>query len=129
MLFARRFMSIYNFPFKDIQGNPFNTESLKNKVVLIVNTATQCGGAPQLRSLQTLYDTYKDRGLIVLGFPSNDFYQESSDNPQEVCEMNYGVKFPILEKIHVNGSNTHPLYQYLKKQKTWSPLGFEIVRW
>ena len=92
---------------------PFKTYA--GQVVLVVNTASKCGFTPQYGSLQKLYDTYKDRGLVVLGFPSDDFKQEDLDGQAiaKFCELNYGVKFPIFKKAHVNGASRHPVYEFL----------------
>ncbi|GAA4833987.1 glutathione peroxidase [Algivirga pacifica] len=92
-------------------------EEFKGKVVLVVNTASKCGLTPQYEGLEALYEKYKDEGLVILGFPCNQFAnQEPGDakSIQEGCLLNYGVTFPIFEKIEVNGSGTHPIFKYLK---------------
>lgn len=109
-------MTFYDLFAKDIQGNEFRFAELKGKTVLIVNTASRCGFTPQYKGLQTLYESYREKGFIVLGFPSNDFlFQEPKSNPeiQQFCEINFGVTFPLFEKIHVRGKNCHPVYRYL----------------
>ena len=122
--------NIYAFDIKDKRGQPFDMSSLKGKVVLMFNTASKCGFTPQLDGMQKLFDKYKERGLQVLAFPSNEFGGQepgSNDQIQEFCQLNYGVKFPVLDKIQVNGKDAHPLYQYLKKQK--SSVGMEMIKW
>lgn len=107
---------LYNFTAKDIDGNDFTFDTLKGKVVLIVNTASKCGFTPQYEGLQKLYEKYKDKGLVILGFPTNDFlFQEPGSNSdiKNFCMLNYGVDFPMFEKIHVRGKDSHPLYKYL----------------
>jgi glutathione peroxidase len=101
------------------QGNPVSMEDYKGKVVLVVNTATQCGLTPQFDGLERLYETYKDKGLVVLGFPCNQFGGQeplANDVMEATCKLNHGVTFPLFQKIEVNGSGTHPLFVYLKKQ-------------
>ncbi len=113
-------MSFYAFEANDIYGNPVSMSTYKDKVVLVVNTATKCGFAGQFDGLQKLYDAYKDQGFIVLGFPSNQFMnQEPLDEKaiQATCSLNFGVNFPLFSKIDVKGKNAHPLYQWLVKQK------------
>jgi len=93
--------------------------SFKGKVVLVVNTATQCGFTPQFEGLEKLYRTYKDQGLVVLGFPCNQFGSQEPVSNEEMaatCKINYGVSFPLFEKIEVNGENAHPLFKYLKSK-------------
>jgi glutathione peroxidase len=107
---------LYKFSAKDIDGNDFSFEELKGKVVLIVNTASKCGFTPQYEGLQKLYEKYKDKGLMILGFPTNDFlFQEPGSNSdiKNFCMLNFGVDFPMFEKIHVRGKSSHPLYNYL----------------
>ncbi len=111
---------IYNFIVEDSQGQPVSLEQYKGKVLLIVNTASQCGFTPQYKGLQTLYDEWREKGLEILGFPCNQFgEQEPEDNQaiQRFCQRNYSVTFPVFAKIEVNGPNAHPLYKYLRAQK------------
>jgi len=92
---------------------------LKEKAVLIVNTATKCGLAPQFRELEALHQKYGDRGLVIIGFPSNQFLNqepESNDTMELTCEKNFGVTFQLTEKIRVNGKRTHPVFRFLKEQ-------------
>jgi len=90
-------------------------ENHAGRVVLVVNTASRCGYTPQLAGLEALYQRYRERGLVVLGFPSNDFAQELADEAEiaRFCEINYGVRFPMFEKLHVRGEQAHPLFQAL----------------
>jgi glutathione peroxidase len=105
---------------------PFST--FKGKVVLVVNTATQCAFAPQFEGLEKLYQDYKDKGLLIVGFPSNQFGNqepESNETMTETCKINFGVTFPLFEKTEVNGENAHPVFKYLKA-KLGSLLGRKI---
>ena len=113
-------MSIYQFVVKDKTGQDVRLTRFQNKVLLIVNTASKCGLTPQLKSLQYLYQRYQKQGLEILGFPCNQFAQQdpgSNEEIQQFCQINYGVTFPILGKIEVNGKNADPLFIYLKEQK------------
>ncbi|AYH43286.1 glutathione peroxidase [Azoarcus sp. DN11] len=101
------------------------------KVLLIVNTASQCGFTPHYAGLEQLYRTYRDRGLVVLGFPCNQFGEQEPGNAAEIaafCEQNYGVSFPMFAKIDVNGDATHPLYAWLKAHAR-GVLGTEAIKW
>ncbi|MDR6548874.1 glutathione peroxidase [Paenibacillus qinlingensis] len=112
-------MSVHQFQVKTIRGEEKSLSTYKNQVLLIVNTATKCGFAPQFKGLQELHDTYKDQGFSVLGFPCNQFKdQEPGDDAQveQACQINFGVNFPLFSKIEVNGAGTHPLYRYLKSK-------------
>lgn len=112
-------MSIYEFSTYTIDGElqPFAT--YQGKVLLIVNVASHCGLTPQYGDLESLYRRYREHGLVVLGFPSNDFNQEPDDEVtiKSFCARNYAVTFPLFAKIHVNGPDTHPLFTYLKEQQ------------
>lgn len=102
-----------------LQGKEVTMDQFKGKVVMVVNTASQCGLTPQYEGLEELYQKYKDKGLVILGFPCNQFgNQEPGDakDIQEGCLINYGVSFPVFEKIEVNGPNTHPIFKYLKSE-------------
>lgn len=113
-------MSIYQFVVKDKTGQDVRLTRFQNKVLLVVNTASKCGLTPQLKSLQYLYQHYQKQGLEILGFPCNQFAQQdpgSNEEIQQFCQINYGVTFPILGKIEVNGKNADPLFIYLKEQK------------
>jgi glutathione peroxidase len=123
--------SIYDISATGIDGNPVSFSTYKNKVLLIVNTASQCGFTPQYKGLQALYDQYADQGLVVLGFPCNQFGQQEPGNSDQIksfCETGFGVSFPLFQKIEVNGGNAHPLYQYLTKAAP-GILGTEGIKW
>lgn len=112
-------MNFHYFSAKKINGQEIQMSSYKGKVVLVVNTATKCGLAPQLKGLEKLHKDLEDKGLVVLGFPCNQFAnQEKGSNEEinEVCQINYGVTFTMFEKIEVNGDNAHPIYKYLKNE-------------
>jgi glutathione peroxidase len=111
--------TIYDFKAKNIQGTEVRLNDFKGKTVLVVNTASHCGLTPQFEGLKKLYEKYKDQGLVVLGFPCNQFAnQEPGDEKSisECCVMNYGVTFPMFSKVDVNGNNAHPLFKYLKSK-------------
>lgn len=108
--------TIYEFKVEDIEGKDFSLASLRGKKVMIVNTASKCGLTPQYKELEALYQKYKDRNFVVIGFPANNFAeQEPGDNAaiQKFCERNYGVTFPMMSKISVAGKDKHPLYEFL----------------
>lgn len=111
----------YDLKATSLQGKPINFSDFKDKVVLIVNTASECGFTYQYEGLQKLHEEYADKGLVIIGFPCNQFgNQEPGDAStiQQGCLINYGVDFLISEKVDVNGENAHPVYQYLKSKKT-----------
>jgi len=111
--------TFYDFKAKTLKGKEVAMEEFKGKTVLVVNTASQCGLTPQFEGLEKLYEKYKDQGLVVLGFPCNQFAnQEPGDEKSisEGCVMNYGVTFPMFSKVDVNGSTAHPLFKYLKSK-------------
>lgn len=110
----------YNFKVENHKGETVKMEDYKGKVVLIVNTASECGFTPQYTGLQELYDTYNERGLEILAFPCNQFGKQESGSNEEIqsfCQLNFGLTFPVFGKLDVNGKNAHPLYSYLKSQK------------
>jgi glutathione peroxidase len=122
---------VYDFSMTDIHGKPQSLGQYKNKVLLIVNTASQCGFTPQYKGLETLYKKMHARGLEVLGFPCNQFGAQEPGGEEEIesfCEVNYGVTFPMFAKIDVNGKNAAPLYEYLKDAKP-GLLGSEAIKW
>lgn len=124
-------MSIYNFNVKTISNEEISLNKYKNNVLLIVNVASKCGFTSQYEGLEKLYQNYKDKNFMILGFPSNQFAgQEPGTNEeiQQFCKLNYGVSFDMFSKIDVNGENESPLYTYLKKQ---SPgiFGTEAIKW
>ena len=111
--------NFYDHSAKNLQGNEIGMDNYRDKVVLIVNTASECGFTPQLEGLEDLYKKYKDEGFVVLGFPCNQFgKQEPGDEKSiaEGCVVNYGVTFPMFSKVDVNGKETHPLFKYLKNE-------------
>lgn len=113
-------MSFYNLEIATPQGEKIKMEDYKGKPLLIVNTATKCGLAPQFDGLEQLHQNYKDKGLVVLGFPCNQFAgqePETNDTVEEACRINHGVSFQLTEKIDVNGKNTHPIFKHLKNEK------------
>lgn len=113
-------MSIYDFDITFIDGTKKSMKDYQGDVLLLVNTATKCGLAGQFDDLEKLHQTYKDQGLSVIGFPSNQFKNQEPGSNQDVlktCQMNFGVTFALTEKIDVNGADTHPLFAYLKSQK------------
>lgn len=123
-------MSIYDFTVKDSYGDEVALSDFKGKVLLIVNTASKCGFTPQFEGLEKLYVDLAEKGLEILGFPSNQFANQDPGTNEEIrnfCVLNYGVSFPIFEKIDVNGDNAAPLYQYLKKEK--GGIGGKNIKW
>lgn len=119
-------MSIYDYAYTSIEGNPVSMSQYKGKVVLIVNTASKCGFAPQYEGLETLYQRYRDQGFEVIGFPCNQFMdQEPGDEAaiSEFCSVRYGVTFPMSAKVDVRGDNAIPLFRYLTKQKGFEGMG------
>ena len=113
-------MSIYDFTVNDNKGNSVSLSEFKGKVLLIVNTATRCGLTPQYEGLEKLYEKYRDRGFEILDFPCNQFAFQAPGSAEKIdsfCTLKYHTKFRRFEKIKVNGSDTAPLYQYLKQQK------------
>jgi glutathione peroxidase len=120
--------TIYDLSFKDTTGREISLGKFKDKVILIVNTATKCGLAPQFEGLERLHQDYKDKGLVVIGFPCDQFAgqePETNETMVRVCQINFGVTFQLSEKIHVSGPNTHPIFKYLKDHSK-SALGKEI---
>ena len=107
----------YNFEFKGIDGSLIKLDNYKNKVIVVVNVASRCGYTPQYEDLQALWTTYKNKNLVVLGVPTNNFRQEPGSNKdiKDFCETNFGITFPMTEKINVIGSNAHPFYKWARK--------------
>jgi len=123
-------MKFYDLEINTPQGKTLKMSDLKNKTVLIVNTATKCGLAPQFDELEDLHQQYKDKGLVILGFPSNQFLNqepETNETMEETCRINHGVTFQLTQKIDVNGDNTHPIFSYLKDELPGS-LG-KTIKW
>ena len=126
--------TVFDFEAETLEGSPKKLDDYRGKVLLIVNTASQCGFTPQYAGLEKLYRTYKDRGLIILGFPCNQFGAQEPGSASDIgafCERNYGVSFPMFAKIDVNGDRAHPVYRYLKKEKKGllGPLGGGAIKW
>ena len=122
---------VYDFSARTIDGKEQSLSAYKDKALLVVNVASKCGFTPQYKGLETLYREYKDRGLVVLGFPCDQFgHQEPGDEKEirEFCSLNYDVTFPMFAKVDVNGDGAHPLYRYLKKEAT-GLLGSEAIKW
>jgi glutathione peroxidase len=119
----------YDFTVNDIDGNPVDLAQYKGKVAVLVNTASRCGFTPQYEGLQTLYSEYKDRGLVVLAFPANNFKGQEPGTDQEIkefCKAKYDIDFPLFSKISVAGEDKHPLYQFLTSPQTNPQFAGEI---
>ncbi|WP_425402316.1 glutathione peroxidase [Flavobacterium tegetincola] len=122
---------IYQFKVTDLSGKEFDFATLKGKKILIVNTASKCGLTPQYENLQTIYDQYKDKNLVIVGFPANNFASQepgTSGEIAEFCKQNYGVTFPMMDKISVKGSDMAPIYQFLT-EKSKNGLEDSEVQW
>lgn len=116
-------MNIYDFTVKDGKGKDLSLASFKGKVLLIVNTATECGFTPQYKGLEELYEKYSDKGLEILDFPCNQFGKQAPGTDEEIqkfCSLNYGTQFAQMQKIDVNGANACPLYVFLKSKKSFA---------
>lgn len=116
----------YSFKMNSLQGEELSLSKYKGKVVLVVNTASKCGLTPQYKGLEAMYKKYKDQGFVILGFPSNQFAKQEPGSSEEIasfCQKNYGVSFPMFEKIEVRGENAHPLYKMLTSEKSFK--GFD----
>ena len=123
--------SVYDFEALSITGQPAHLSTQRGKVLLIVNTASACGFTPQFAGLEKLWQDYGDQGLVVVGFPSNEFGAQDPGANEEIasfCQLNYGVSFPMMGKVTVNGAQAHPLWQWLKAQAP-GLLGSEGVKW
>jgi glutathione peroxidase len=124
-------MSTYDYKAEDISGTAIDLTQYKGKVLLIVNTASECGFTPQYKGLEQVYEQFKDKGAMVLGFPCNQFGGQEPGGEAEIgafCEKNFGVTFPLFKKVDVNGSDAHPLFQHLKKAAP-GLLGTEAIKW
>jgi glutathione peroxidase len=124
-------MSLYDFSAETLDGKPAPLSDYRDKVVLVVNTASKCGFTPQYAGLEDLYRKYRDRGFVVLGFPCNQFGAQEPGDAAEIanfCSLTYDVDFPMMRKIDVNGPAAHPLYKYLKSAKK-GVLGTEGIKW
>ena len=123
--------SVYDFEALSIEGKTASLSTQRGKVLLIVNTASACGFTPQFGGLEALWKTYAGKGLVVLGFPSNEFGSQdpgSNDEIASFCELNYGVSFPMMEKVEVNGAQAHPLFKWLTKEAP-GLLGTTGIKW
>ena len=111
--------TIYQFEVEDITGKAFPLSNLQGKKVMIVNTASKCGLTPQYKELEALYQQYKDKDFVIIGFPANNFLKQEPGTNEEIatfCQVNYGVSFPMMSKISVKGKDMHPLYQFLTQK-------------
>ena len=123
--------TIYDYRVSDLQDRETRMDEYRGKVMLIVNTASKCGYTPQYEGLEQLYRQYQVRGLVVLGFPCNQFGHQEPGSAQEIqqfCDLNYGVSFPLSAKLEVNGPNAHPMYNYMKDQAR-GILGSRTIKW
>ncbi len=123
--------TIYDFEALSIEGKPAHLSTQRGKVLLIVNTASQCGFTPQFKGLEALWQQYREQGLVIVGFPSNQFGGQdpgANDEIASFCELNYGVSFPLMAKVDVNGGGAHPLWQWLTQQAP-GLLGSTAVKW
>jgi glutathione peroxidase len=123
--------NVYEFSADSLTGAPVDLADYRGKVLLIVNTASQCGFTPQYQGLEAVYQQFKDKGVEVLGFPCNQFGKQEPGSAEEIgafCEKNYGVTFPLFAKIDVNGSDAHPLFKHLKQQAP-GLMGTEAIKW
>ncbi|GGX94061.1 glutathione peroxidase [Litchfieldella qijiaojingensis] len=124
-------MQIYDLDCSTHSGEPFNLRALRGQVLLIVNVASQCGFTPQLKELEDLYRRYRDQGFTVLAFPCNQFARQSPESATAFCsfsEREYGVTFPLMEKVKVNGPDAHPLFVQLRRQAP-GVLGSTLIKW
>lgn len=122
---------VYQFKVKDINGKTFDFADLKGKKIMIVNTASKCGLTPQYEKLETLYEKYKNKNFVIVGFPANDFMSQEPGSNEEIesfCKMNYGVTFPMMSKISVKGKDMHPVYHFLT-EKSLNGLEDNKVEW
>lgn len=122
---------LYSIPIETADGKPSSLEDYKGKLLLVVNTASQCGFTKQYKGLESLYNRYKERGLVVLGFPCNQFGNQEPGSNEEIqtfCTLNFGVSFPVYAKLDVNGPAAHPLFVQLKKRAP-GLLGTEGIKW
>jgi glutathione peroxidase len=128
---GRTQMGIYDYAAKTIDGSEQSLAQYKGKLLLVVNVASKCGFTPQYKGLEALWRKYKDKGLVILGFPCDQFGHQEPGDEKEImnfCSMTYDVSFPMFAKIEVNGANTHPVYQFLKSEAP-GVLGSEGIKW
>lgn len=123
--------NFHSFSVNNSAGQPQALEQYKGKVVLVVNVASKCGFTPQYKGLEELYEKFKDKGFVIIGFPCNQFGAQEPGKDAEIqqfCQLNYGVTFPVMGKIEVNGDNADPVYKWLK-QSAPGILGTEMIKW
>ncbi|HEX7648559.1 MAG TPA: glutathione peroxidase [Noviherbaspirillum sp.] len=123
--------TVYDFKATGIDGKQIDLQRFKDKVLLIVNTASECGFTPQYKGLEAVYEQFKDKGVEVLGFPCNQFGAQEPGTAEQIgafCERNYGVTFPLFDKIEVNGDGAHPLFKHLKSEAP-GLMGTEAIKW
>ncbi len=121
--------TFYDFEATNLKGDTISMKEYQGKTVVVVNTASKCGLTPQYEGLEALYQKYKDQGLVILGFPCNQFANQESGTSSEIeefCQINYGVTFPLFEKIEVNGKGAHPIFKFLKSKLSGGILGSKI---
>ncbi|PZR05568.1 MAG: glutathione peroxidase [Archangium gephyra] len=124
-------MNLYDIEVKTISGEKQTMRDYAGKTVLVVNVASKCGYTPQYAGLEALWKKYQDKGLVILGFPCDQFLNQEPGNEEEIqsfCQLNFGVSFPLFSKIEVNGDNAHPLFKFLKHEKP-GLLGTEAIKW
>jgi glutathione peroxidase len=124
-------MGIYDFSARTIEGSDQSLSAYQGKVLLVVNVASKCGFTPQYKGLEALYRDYKDKGLVILGFPCDQFGHQEPGDENEIknfCSLNYDVTFPMFAKVKVNGDDAHPLYTYLKNEQG-GLLGLDFIKW
>jgi glutathione peroxidase len=123
--------TVYDFKAKGIDGKQIDLQQYQGKVLLIVNTASQCGFTPQYKGLEAVYEQFRDKGVEVLGFPCNQFGAQEPGTAEEIgafCERNFGVTFPLFDKVEVNGDEAHPLFKHLKSEAP-GLMGTEAIKW
>jgi glutathione peroxidase len=124
-------MGVYDFKARTIDGTDQDLAAYKGKVLLVVNVASKCGFTPQYKGLEALYREFKDKGLVILGFPCDQFGHQEPGDENEIknfCSLNYDVTFPMFAKVKVNGDDAHPLYKYLKDEQG-GVLGWDAIKW
>jgi len=127
---AQQVKSFYDYKVYDIDGKPFDLSALKGKKVLVVNTASHCGNTPQYADLEKLYDEYKDKNLVIIGFPANNFMGQEPGTNEEIknfCSAEYGVSFPMMSKISVKGKDMDPLYKWLTSKELNGKMDSEVT--
>ena len=123
--------TVYDFKAKGIDGKQIDLQQYQGKVLLIVNTASQCGFTPQYKGLEAVYEQFRDKGVEVLGFPCNQFGAQEPGTAEEIgafCERNFGITFPLFDKVEVNGEEAHPLFKHLKSEAP-GLMGTEAIKW